>query len=605
MGSQNKAIILRSLLRIDTFNYIVPLPLAIYIIIIIGGYLNSPEELISILIGLTVAITITLIHGYFFKKKYYKLLMQHEDLSLLSHKERLEVKKSLLKMPFLDGLNASTRWMYGATSVPIIAGLMTEFSWERAILGFVCACMCAPLGFIINYLACERFNSPYLTNQHVSSLELNEKEIRKFTLVQKISALVLAIVWSALIGFICIGYGIYVGIISDETMLLHYSIVIFGILFVAVLVLINAIKSIKLSLKEIVYSIEKLADGDLTTQIHLTTCDEVGKISIKLTDMKKKIGSIVLLTMEKSLDVSQNVSSTRERMNKLNLDIESVRNTTEQLSATTEETAAISQEISATSEMIEKNVSDTLFQVNQDFLLVDSIEQRAISMRENAITSAERANLVYSETKMKMREVMEQLKSIEQINVLSDAILDITAQTNLLSLNASIEAARAGEAGKGFAIVAQEIGKLAKNSKETTSRIKAINEEVVLATNSLLQFSNQLLQFLETRVFQDYKVMVETGENYKQDTQAIKQLMANLQTIFNELILSMQNITTSIQEVSSSTVNNADGTQNIMSNTKDISISSSEIEEYIHASKKYMDDLVETVSFFQVQNHKD
>ena len=56
-----------------------------------------------------------------------------------------------------------------------------------------------------------------------------------------------------------------------------------------------------------------------------------------------------------------------------------------------------------------------------------------------------------------MESAVERSRNVEQINLLTADILEISSQTNLLALNASIEAARAGEAGKGFAVVADEI----------------------------------------------------------------------------------------------------------------------------------------------------
>ena len=73
---------------------------------------------------------------------------------------------------------------------------------------------------------------------------------------------------------------------------------------------------------------------------------------------------------------------------------------------------------------------------------------------------------------------MEDARVVENIGVLSDSIMNITSQTNLLALNAAIEAARAGEAGKGFSVVADEIGKLAEQSKETILQIQSVTDEV-------------------------------------------------------------------------------------------------------------------------------
>lgn len=69
-----------------------------------------------------------------------------------------------------------------------------------------------------------------------------------------------------------------------------------------------------------------------------------------------------------------------------------------------------------------------------------------------------------------LNEKIAKSKSVEQIEILTSNIIEITEQTNLLALNASIEAARAGEAGRGFAVVADEIGKLAGNSADAAAK---------------------------------------------------------------------------------------------------------------------------------------
>ena len=88
---------------------------------------------------------------------------------------------------------------------------------------------------------------------------------------------------------------------------------------------------------------------------------------------------------------------------------------------------------------------------------------------------------------------MEEVKVVNEINVLTDSILNITEQTNLLALNAYIEAARAGEAGKGFAVVADEIRQLAEQSQEAVSNIQNITGQVDTAVGKLAVNADNML----------------------------------------------------------------------------------------------------------------
>lgn len=82
--------------------------------------------------------------------------------------------------------------------------------------------------------------------------------------------------------------------------------------------------------------------------------------------------------------------------------------------------------------------------------------------------------------------------AVNQITVAAQMIMDISDQTNLLSLNASIEAARAGEAGRGFAVVASEIQKLAEQSNSSAQQIQSIIEEITSKTEECTKIAGQI-----------------------------------------------------------------------------------------------------------------
>lgn len=265
-----------------------------------------------------------------------------------------------------------------------------------------------------------------------------------------------------------------------------------------------------------------------------------------------------------------------------------------------EETAASTEEMNATSEEIEKAAEFITDKARKAVISAGEIKNKADSLQEGFLASQNSAQKILQECKEKLEKALEQSKAVGQINVLADAILQITSQTNLLALNAAIEAARAGEAGKGFAVVAEEIRKLAEGSKNTVNQIQSITKTVVGSVESLALNSNNLLSFLVNDVTNDYQTMLKATTEYKNDADFISELVTGFSATAEELLAAMQNMIKAINEISAASGEGAQGTSDIAGKSSIIVEKSDEVMKQASLSNKSAETLVEIVSQFRV-----
>lgn len=195
-------------------------------------------------------------------------------------------------------------------------------------------------------------------------------------------------------------------------------------------------------------------------------------------------------------------------------------------------------------------VSEVEEQIKQGNLhsnqLLDKIEQ----MQQLADNSMNNTRMQIVENQKAIENALKQLQSLMRIDEMASQILDITSQTNLLSLNASIEAARAGEAGKGFAVVAGEIGNLASSSSETATQIQAICNETRNNIANIQTCFDQVMLFLENDVQLQFTEFAKATQDYYKSIQNIQHIISDIAEAANVFVDTIQNIQTQIREVS-------------------------------------------------------
>ncbi|MBP3274999.1 MAG: methyl-accepting chemotaxis protein [Butyrivibrio sp.] len=239
--------------------------------------------------------------------------------------------------------------------------------------------------------------------------------------------------------------------------------------------------TIKKSIGPVTTVTERLTDisqGDFTVALvpegnnEITTLSE--SLNTYIEKMRTTLNSLSGISGEMSsragecFDISHSLSDANQNQGE---SIEKLNSTLNAMTTSIEEIADAANELASTSSQLATNAEDVRALCDQTMDASGKGKGEMELMTKNVTTLGNTINELTDLIKVTA-------KSVEEITGITEAINAISAQTNLLSLNASIEAARAGEMGKGFAVVAQEVGALANQSSEATDNIRRLIEDV-------------------------------------------------------------------------------------------------------------------------------
>lgn len=199
---------------------------------------------------------------------------------------------------------------------------------------------------------------------------------------------------------------------------------------------------------------------------------------------------------------------------------------------------------------IAKVVSDVGERIQQGNLHSGQLLEKVEQMQQLANTTLENTSVQIAENQKAIEKAIGELQSLMRIDEMASQILDITSQTNLLSLNASIEAARAGEAGKGFAVVAGEIGNLATSSSETATQIQEICNETKNNISHVQSCFDQVILFLQRDVQTQFTEFAEATKDYYSSIRDMQMIISDIAEASKTFADTVQNIQAQIREVS-------------------------------------------------------
>lgn len=305
------------------------------------------------------------------------------------------------------------------------------------------------------------------------------------------------------------------------------------------------------------------SEGDLTKKLDIATGDEMELIADNVNALLEYIRSIMLGIAESSSSLDASTQNIVQNISNVEMSITDVSSTMEEMSASMEETSAALNQVDASIGSIYDTMDNISNSANAGSHSSDEIMKKATEIYGDAVTSQEDAKAQVEEMEVSVNEKIEKSKAVEEISLLTENIINITEETNLLALNASIEAARAGEAGRGFAVVADEIGKLAASSAEAAVKIQQVSDTVIEAVDELAKNAEKMIAFMDETAMSGYRKLLETSESYRNDVGDMNSMMQTFASDSENVKVNVDQIKEAISAINIAVSESAKGVTNV------------------------------------------
>jgi len=315
-------------------------------------------------------------------------------------------------------------------------------------------------------------------------------------------------------------------------------------------------------------------EGDLTKRLTTSSRDDIGEMVTRFNIFIDTVHTMVRVVKDRSEKVNVYTQEVTEINNAINISSKEVVNAIVGVSTGAASQAEDLSNINLILNVFRGELENASTHMS---LIADKAQLTAANANEDSGKLTELIDSIYI-IRDSFQHVSEKVgdlsQNINNINSITDVINNIANRTNLLALNAAIEAARAGAAGKGFSVVADEIRKLAEQSKLSTENIKSLVISIGADSGQVLETTNSV----NTDLVKQISVIQDAMDSFKHLINDVNEIKPEMDTALKMMLSANEKkakVLIKVQEISS------------------VSEENSAVAEQINATSEHMNDQLE------------
>ena len=374
----------------------------------------------------------------------------------------------------------------------------------------------------------------------------------------------------------------------------HTIIIIFSVLFIILIVAVLLFISLYLAIRQTIQLLEdgatKVANGDLKVKVALQTHDEMKNVESAFNAMTEQLNGLVREITNSATQVASSSEELYASAEEATASVESVTGSVNQMASDTElqvvslnESAQAMDEMVVGIERIANNSAQISTLTNETTTFANegnATVKKALQQMDMIAQNVEKSNIKIHNLNKKSAE----------IDSILTVITEIADQTNLLALNAAIEAARAGEHGKGFAVVADEVRKLAEQSRHSATQIATLIRTIQIDTTD----SVQMMDLVSDNVKVGKEVTEESAYKFSyilNSMQTLNPQMADISATATQFSAQVEQVSSAIQQLLKKVQFTSEATEEIATSSEE----QLAIMEEVSASANSLSEMAESL----------